>query len=787
MNYLRIVCLTWLALLPEWAGVQAEDIAVDAAASAPLYAVVVQDATADSDGWHAVVEALVDKHHAFVVRYPRDVTASLPQLLALQPDFIAFVARPTEVDQHFVANASRLTRRLGDAPYPSCRWGIITGYDSDDAMRMVTCSQPLNISCMVDTNGPDELAGVAEGFATSDGLRNDFWNKRNGVVEQQSVNPDPTQAFAEAFNHRPVQYVLSSNRQTGGNLQFSSNMRAGWIASEQGNLYAMNTRQETYQLQSSEPKIYLAAGNDRGGLIDGPNAMALGWLHSGGVDQLAGYTSGNWYGYMGWSIEDLFRTGTMDFADAFFFSGVDLVHTLQKDYASYPAIKNHSFVSESYREQDVDAIAVFSGLLRGKGKDANYDDDLVGLLWDQDSMAFYGDPAWQASLPPGAAAWSIGFVETDHAVTCTITPLKTGTWPARPICALLPQRMSDIHVTAGMAYAPVVTSSFILVPLSGPCTAGSSVTVTFAGKHLIRPDVQKVALVSDHVTKAMNLAPPAEQPALINAILCAGANADSLLDALAAASPEARTQLDFLIENMPQHDLETLSGARLAQEVQLALQAKRKAPWGASVPEDVFQNYVLPYACLDEARDPWRAELCAQFSARAWACAATSQAVLMLNKAVFPELKVTYHPTKRPRPNQSPAESKQAHYASCSGLSILLVDACRACGIPARIVGIPDWSDGKGDSHGNHGHNHTWMEIWDAGHWHYLGASELSSLDHTWFSAKTANEGVDRSNPFHCIYAASFRRTGLFYPMVWSPGRDWVPGTDITREYSESR
>jgi hypothetical protein len=35
--------------------------------------------------------------------------------------------------------------------------------------------------------------------------------------------------------------------------------------------------------------------------------------------------------------------------------------------------------------------------------------------------------------------------------------------------------------------------------------------------------------------------------------------------------------------------------------------------------------------------------------------------------------------------------------ASCSGLSILLAGACRAVGVPARIVGTPMWSNGHGN------------------------------------------------------------------------------------------
>jgi hypothetical protein len=121
-----------------------------------------------------------------------------------------------------------------------------------------------------------------------------------------------------------------------------------------------------------------------------------------------------------------------------------------------------------------------------------------------------------------------------------------------------------------------------------------------------------------------------------------------------------------------------------------------------------------------------------------------------------------------------------AGYASCSGLSILLVDACRAVGVPARTAGIPAWTVPKGDANGNHAGNHTWVEVWDR-QWHYLGASEVSKLDHTWFSGNAGN--ADPTQPAHRIYASSFRKTGLSFPMVWDLADNSVNAFDVTAFY----
>ena len=93
-------------------------------------------------------------------------------------------------------------------------------------------------------------------------------------------------------------------------------------------------------------------------------------------------------------------------------------------------------------------------------------------------------------------------------------------------------------------------------------------------------------------------------------------------------------------------------------------------------------------------------------------CKTPGEAALLLNKEVFRQFDVQYSATKRPKADQSPYESAKAKFASCTGLSVLAVDACRAVAIPARLAGTPLWTDGSG--------NHTWFEVWD-GSWHVVG------------------------------------------------------------------
>jgi hypothetical protein len=293
-------------------------------------------------------------------------------------------------------------------------------------------------------------------------------------------------------------------------------------------------------------------------------------------------------------------------------------------------------------------------------------------------------------------------------------------------------------------------------------------------QHPIYPDV---LLRSGQVRDAVQLMPPQYRDDVRGALIKAGPNMGSLISAIYSLSPDQRTGLAFLLVNMNLDDLLSISGQDLAEDVALAYQAKDQSPWGKDIPEDIFLNYVVPYASLDEPRDSWRSDFFESFKDRAWGCRTPGEAAVLLNKEIFKDLNVTYSATKRHRPNQSPRESIQISYASCTGLSIILVDACRACGIPARIAGTLTL---------NGGDNHNWVEVW-SGKWHYLGASEPSELDKTWFSAPLRRSAQNATDWRYRVYSTSFKRTGQFFPLAWAEGSLAVPGEDVTSYYTKDR
>ncbi|MFM8274611.1 MAG: transglutaminase-like domain-containing protein [Gemmata sp.] len=260
------------------------------------------------------------------------------------------------------------------------------------------------------------------------------------------------------------------------------------------------------------------------------------------------------------------------------------------------------------------------------------------------------------------------------------------------------------------------------------------------------------------------------------ALKAAKGNRAELEKALNGAPKEQRKGVAFLVANMPGSDLASLTAEFLLTNTELAYKARKEAPWGKDVPEALFLNDVLPYANVDEKRDPWRKEMYNLCMPLVRGCKTPTEAVQKLNAELFKKLKLGYS-TQRKLPNQSPKESIEQGKASCTGLSIVLSDAARAVGIPARLVGTPLWSDKRG--------NHTWVEIWDNG-WHFTGACEPdpNGLDRGWFVGAAAQ--AKRDVPEHAIYAASFKKSSQHFPLVWAPKSQTVPAENVTDRYARA-
>jgi pimeloyl-ACP methyl ester carboxylesterase len=246
--------------------------------------------------------------------------------------------------------------------------------------------------------------------------------------------------------------------------------------------------------------------------------------------------------------------------------------------------------------------------------------------------------------------------------------------------------------------------------------------------------------------------------------------------ALQRVPADQQEGMRFLVANMPIDDVKSLSSEFLLSNVDYAYRAWNESPWKDRVPRDLFLNYIVPYSVVDERRDDWRKEFYERYKPLVAGIDQPSKAAVTLNQKLFPLLKVTFK-ADRAKANQSPYETIEAGNASCTGLSILLVDACRAVGVPARLAGTPMWTDKSG--------NHSWVEVWGGDDWHFTGAAEPTGndLDKGWFAGRATT--ARRDDPLHAIYAARFERSPLQFPSAWSRRQGTVYAVNVTDRYTK--
>ncbi|ANF97164.1 transglutaminase-like domain-containing protein [Paenibacillus bovis] len=184
---------------------------------------------------------------------------------------------------------------------------------------------------------------------------------------------------------------------------------------------------------------------------------------------------------------------------------------------------------------------------------------------------------------------------------------------------------------------------------------------------------------------------------------------------------EEQLLLRFLYAYMPLHDLADYEGEYFLRHVRHVLHVRSQMPWGASIPDEIFAHFVLPYRVNNENIDNSRQVIYSELADRVRDLP-MAQAVLETN--YWCHERATYVGTDIR--TVSPLTIMRTAQGRCGEQSTLAVTALRSIGIPARQCYTPRWA--HCDS------NHAWVEAWADGQWHYLGACEPEPvLDEGWF------------------------------------------------------
>ena len=430
--------------------------------AATTYAVVIHTEDLADTGWKRVAETLEKNHPGAVrVEFTGDWEKLRSDLAARMPARTAFVLPHGRAGCQAVAEIHRLTRALDADPYADTLWGIVTGIDAADALTACQ-TKPLVIRKAAAGTEID-LSLVEQGrwfCELNKGKRVHRDPGGESIVETGAA--DSTAEIVDTLNTYKPDLFVTSGHASQRDWQLGYRYPNGFFKSKAGRLYGEDTRKETFDVRSDNPKVYLAVGNCLMGCIDGPDAMALAWMHSAGMRQMVGYTVESWYGYAGWGMLDYFleQPGRYDLASAFMANQHALIHRLE---------------------------TMFGGAAKaGKGDSP----DEQGLRYDRDVLAFYGDPGWDTRIAPGPLRWQQSLTEKDGLWTFEVKGLagaKTfepvnmnGSQRGhRPLIEFLPRRFGPVEIVSGREYHPLVADDFLLVPNPGKLPPEGSFKVVF--------------------------------------------------------------------------------------------------------------------------------------------------------------------------------------------------------------------------------------------------------------------------------------------------------------------
>ena len=387
----------------------------------PDYAIVVSSRTWDTPGWQAVVAALQSRHNSTVLLSDDPLSNAPRKLRQLHPRYVAFVIGPDELDGAWARRASRLIRDLDDDPWPDALWGIVTGPAAPDALRIARTARPLTVRTALTLTGVN--ARLFTNLLTlSDAHPPGRWQVKTGdqlVDGDDSANTNGTTArFAAFFTNTPPDALVTSGHATQRNLEMPFGF--GSLVATGGRLHLLDRpafdawrhdrTSDVSRLPSLPPqpgpRVLLAAGNCLIGDTErSPTSLANTWLGAGGVNQLVGYTVPTWFGRSGWGTLDLWQThaGQLSLAESFFLNHARLIHELRAlDPDLVATGLDATAVLEHLEHPDRHPLpsAVQQRLLALPEPARR---NALGLIHDQDAVAFLGDPAWDARLDPGPA------------------------------------------------------------------------------------------------------------------------------------------------------------------------------------------------------------------------------------------------------------------------------------------------------------------------------------------------------------------------------------------------
>ena len=239
-----------------------------------------------------------------------------------------------------------------------------------------------------------------------------------------------------------------------------------------------------------------------------------------------------------------------------------------------------------------------------------------------------------------------------------------------------------------------------------------------------------------------------------------------------------------------------LSNGILEPTINISMHAKQNYPWTKTVPKELYYEYVINFANVNEARTNWRPifhklaqpiiqPLLQQHSSNSTVTA--KQVIQRLNDKVWKSAasysnteSITFQHGQTPL-IYDPMSVLLFGYASCTGLSIFFVNLLRTVGIPARLAGTAAWNNVEENG------NHSWIEVWDNDDrkWHIMETKPASGNHENvdlydpcqwWF----CNDDKMKDTLFWAARLDGEESGGVIFPMAWDTENKAVVGEERT-------
>jgi hypothetical protein len=207
-------------------------------------------------------------------------------------------------------------------------------------------------------------------------------------------------------------------------------------------------------------------------------------------------------------------------------------------------------------------------------------------------------------------------------------------------------------------------------------------------------------------TPYLSLIPEAQRGKLGEALLDAGGNWRELAEALTAASEGQRSDVVYLINEMPHLDRLEMTKATLLEHVREA-DGARKGMFAKALPESLYREHLLTYRLDEEPCEAWRKPLRERFAPIVSKARGPLEAARLMNRWVAKNIKRCE--SRYFGPEQSPRATLTRKKGTQAEIAVLTTAALRSVGLPCRMatLGGRDRDDPL----------YSWLEVYSAGVW----------------------------------------------------------------------